>query len=468
MKQQEIPYPLYGLIPSQQTMYMMVRFSFHKQLVQVPTSFSVDKDIDFELLTRAFNIEIERNDSLRLRFVKQDKEIKQYFLPEYKMESIEVKHFASKEEQQAFFNADAQKPVLFQKETFRIYFYTTDGVGNGIYFNTTHLAMDAMGIIIMYFDLLQVYRALLKGEELPAPLASYEDYIKEEFARLSNKEKMAKHALFYKRYFLKGGEPMYAGVHGPAFLEKTRKKLKNPNLRVPMAYNPLYDKCEFVSKTISAEDAKKIFAYCLEKKIAPESILQLGLRTYCSAINYRTPDVFMMSLCSKRATAKEKHMGGCMAQPLQLRTILPESFTFDDALKEITAVRTQLFRHSQFPYGLALQISREIYNYKAIQGPACMMFSWIPVPPMNDLPFKIDFTAYNLGRYFTPLYVISHPDPETQGIRINYMYRVKLSTAEDINALHENAVKTIIAGIENPQLTIGELLDRIEPARKDG
>ncbi len=46
MKQQEIPYPLYGLIPSQQTMYMMVRYSFHKQLVQVPTSFSVDKDIE--------------------------------------------------------------------------------------------------------------------------------------------------------------------------------------------------------------------------------------------------------------------------------------------------------------------------------------------------------------------------------------------------------------------------------------
>ena len=98
MKQQEIQYPLYGLIPSQQTMYMMVRFSFHKQLVQVPTSFSVDRDIDFDLLTRAFNIEIERNDSLRLRFVKQDKEIKQYFLPEYKVDMVEVKHFASKEE----------------------------------------------------------------------------------------------------------------------------------------------------------------------------------------------------------------------------------------------------------------------------------------------------------------------------------------------------------------------------------
>ena len=54
-------------------MYMMVKYSLHKNLVQIPTSFSVDREIDFDLLKQAFNLEIARNDSLRLRFVKQDK-----------------------------------------------------------------------------------------------------------------------------------------------------------------------------------------------------------------------------------------------------------------------------------------------------------------------------------------------------------------------------------------------------------
>jgi hypothetical protein len=39
------------------------------------------------------------------------------------------------------------------------------------------------------------------------------------------------------------------------------------------------------------------------------------------------------------------------------------------------------------------------------------------------------------------------------------MYRIKLSKPEDIEALHENAMKVIMAGIENPQITIKELLD---------
>ncbi|MDO4379478.1 MAG: condensation domain-containing protein [Clostridia bacterium] len=455
--------PLYDLIPSQQTMYLMVKFSFHKQLTQIPISFSVEDDLDFGLLKRAFNIEIERNDSLRLRFVMVDKNIKQYFEKHASLNYIQVKRFKNLEEQEAFFSKDAQKPVYFLKgENYRVYFFKTEGVGSGLYFNVSHLNLDAMGIVITLIDLLRVYKALRDGTEMPAPLDKYEDYIKAEFARLADTEKMKKHEDFYKRYFLKGGEPFHANVHGPELLEKERKRKKNPNIRVPAAYNPIYDKCEMIVKHIGAEDSKKIFDYCLEKKIAPESIFQLGMRTYCSAVNYRTPDVFIQSLCSKRATHKEKNMGGCLTQPLQLRTIISEDKTFDEALSEITSTRTQLFRHSSYPYGLALGLSREIYNYNLFQGPACMMFSWIPVPIGPAMPFKFNFRGYNLGRYFTPLYVITQPDPETMGITVQYMYRVKLANARDIENLHENAVRTILEGIENPNVKIGTLLDEVK------
>ena len=203
MKKKELPpYPLYDIIPSQQTMYLMVKYSFHKQLVQIPTSFTVGTDIDFDLLQKAFEIEVERNDSLRNRFVTVDKKIMQYFLPS-DSRKVPVKHFSSFEEQDAFFSEDAQKPVFFLKdETYRIYFYKTEGVGCGIYSNVSHMIMDAMGIVGFYFDLLRVYKALEAGEEMPEPLDSYEEYIKEEFVRLADKKKMARHEKFYKDYFL--------------------------------------------------------------------------------------------------------------------------------------------------------------------------------------------------------------------------------------------------------------------------
>ena len=120
-KTNEITY--YDIIPSQESMYLMFKFGFHKQMAQIPTSVSVDYDLDFKLLQKAFDIEIQRNDCLRTRFVKKGKSVKQYFTEPYKYK-VPVKYFSSVEEQEAFFSKDAPKPVYFLKdEIFRIYFF---------------------------------------------------------------------------------------------------------------------------------------------------------------------------------------------------------------------------------------------------------------------------------------------------------------------------------------------------------
>ena len=455
----KIPYDLYDLIPSQETMHLMVKYSFKKQIVQIPCSIVVDSDINFDLMQKAFEIEIERNDSLRNRFTVVDKQLKQYFLPTFKM-TVPKKFFRSKEEQEAFFDKDAKKPVKFKDcIPFRMMFFKTAGVGSGIYFNVSHLAMDALGMVVTLLDMLRVYYALKKGEEIPATLDSYEEYIQGEFKKLADEKKQAKHAKFYEEYWDKDKEPFYAGVHGPDFLEKARKKQKNPNLRVPAAYNPLYSSCKQLTLHIEPELSAKIFSFCRANSIAPESLFMFALRTHCSSINYRTDDVFMMVTCSKRATNKEKNMSGCLTQPIQVRTIIPEDKTFMEGLKEYTRVRTQLYRHLDYPYIKARDMSRDVYGYNLIQGPACMMFTWLPLPIDIDLGFKVEFKLHDLGAYFTPLYTICSPDPKDKGINMNYLYRHKLSTEEQIRKLHENALKTIIAGIENNDITVAELLD---------
>ena len=455
----KIPYTLYDLIPSQETMHLMVKYSFKKQIVQIPCSFTAETEINFDLMQKAFEIEIERNDSLRNRFTVVDKQLKQYFIEPYKM-TVPKKFFRSSEEQKAFFDKDAQTPVKFKDcVPFRIYFFRTLGVGGGIYINMSHLAMDALGIVGCIFDMLRIYFALKNNEPIPAPLDSYEDYIQQEFLKLQDEKKQAKHAKFYEEYWDKEKEPFYAGVHGPEFLEKARKKQKNPNLRVPAAYNPLISSCKQLTLPIDADTTAKIFDYCRANSIAPESLFMFALRTHCSSINYRTDDVFMMVTCSKRATVKEKNMSGCLVQPIQVRTIIGEDKTFAEGLKEYTRVRTNLYRHLDYPYIKARDMSREVYGYNLIQGPACMMFTWLPIPIDIDMGFKFSFQIHDLGAYFTPLYTICSPDPATRGINMNYLYRYKLSSQAQIEKLHENALKVIVAGIENPDITVGELLD---------
>lgn len=456
---EKIAKTLYDTIPSQDCMYLMHRFSVHKQMAQIPTSFTLKADLDFDVLRKAFNIMIQRHDCLRLAFTKEGGKLKQYFRDSYTYQ-VPLKYFRSVEEQEAFCAKDAPKPVRFEKgEIYRIWFFKTADECCGIYSNFSHMIIDAMGIAFFYMDLLQVYAALCLGEPLPKKPDSYEEYIISEHKRLKNEKKMAKHEKFYKEYFLRHGEPFYAGVHGPDFLNRYRKKKKNPNIRVPLAYNPLYSKCDFITAHISPEDSKKIFDYCREKEISPEAVLQLGLRTHCSAANFRSDDFSSMSVCSKRTTIKEKNMCGCLAQPIQIRTVMGENYTFDAAINETVDVRNSLYRHIEYPYTKSRTMSLDLFGFLPIQGPNSYIFSWIPLPVADDFGMMFDFKTYNLERYFTPLYAISMPDPTNGGIKMCYLYRTKLSTREQILNMHKNMVTSVIKGIENRDITLGELLD---------
>lgn len=462
MRKKEIPAVHYPLISSQQTMYYMIKFSIHKSIMQIPTSITVNQKFDMELLKKAVNLEIARNDCMRLRFFKLDKEIRQYFLPELKNADIRVMHFSTHEEMQACLETDAKKSVRWlNDETFRIILFTTPEGHTGIYMNVSHIIMDALACGVFYADLLAVYNALAKGEDLPEPLYPYEDAIKADMAYLADTNRYEKDKKFYMDYWTQNGEPFYAGVHGPAFLEKMRKKTKNPNLRVPAAYDMLHDKCEIVRYHVDSEQAGKIFDFCMETKNAPENLVMLGMRTHASAINYRTPDTLMLPLCSRRVTYKTKRMGGCLAQPLQVHSIIEETATFREALAYMFSLRTQLYRHSNFPYMHARLMQQKIFNLKTSQGPSFMMYTWLPLYlPVED-GIKIEFAGYNPGRYIMPLYVFSLPTQSDGGMDFYYMYRPNLISAENIESLHKNCIRVMVEGIENPDVTIGELMDRI-------
>ena len=120
---------VFELIPSQKMINFMLKYSFfHKQVIQIPMS----------IVT--LNIEIERNDCMRLRFYKEHGEFYQYFLDKYVVDDVPVVTFSTEEEQQAYLTADARRPIRHLKgEDFRIIFFRSFDGGYGIYINITHL-----------------------------------------------------------------------------------------------------------------------------------------------------------------------------------------------------------------------------------------------------------------------------------------------------------------------------------------
>ena len=455
----EIKY--YPLTPPQEMIGVMLKYSFfHKQVVQIPTSIVTTRVIDFDLMKKAINIEIERNDSMRLRFVKKKGKTLQYFIPEYKLTDIPVMEFKTKEEQEATLEADAGKAVKFLKgETFRIILFKSYDGKYGIYSNISHFVMDAAAGFIFYADLFSVYDALEKGTEMPRPMGSYEKVIGKELAYINNTEKVKKDEEAYREFFLKDGEPIYNGAHGSAKLDALQQK--NPDARQIGIFDPIHDKCLLQKLPVSAEDSKAILDYITEAGVSPECLVQLGMRLHIANINHRRMDSFFMSLCTRRRTLEEKHCGGSVTASLPWRIVMDEKWTFTEALAQLQDLQGWIFRHANYPFTAWRDLEAGLFNYSKTAGSTTMMFSWLPLEPDSLNGWDYEFTGYSMGRYCLPLYSYAMKASDGNSLKFAYLHRPNYISVENIEDMHNQTIKALNIGCKNPELTLGEIMDKL-------
>lgn len=455
--------PVYPLIPPQEMIQFMLKYSFfHKQVTQIPDSIIVSQKIDFDVMTEAFNIEIERNDCLRLVFFKQNGKIMQYFRDPYRIGSVPVYNFKSDEEREKVLTADAQKPIKMLKgEIFRLKFFTTYDGRYGVYINIHHLVMDNAAVFAFFNDLFAVYDHLKNGKPMPKPLGSYEDRIKRELAYVEDKSNLEKEKAAYTEYITRNGEPLYLGVEGPKLLEAERKKKKDPSINAPSLFDPIHDKAELTKTTFSPELSEKFFAFCEKNNVSPECLVQLALRMHLSKINNGHLDTYFICLCTRRRTLVEKRSGGTVTAPLPWRVHLEEDDTFMSALDKMADAQVWAFRHMDYPYLEYRDLQRELFNYSAAAGSSTMMFSWMPINEKSINGWEYEYVGYGLGRYIMVLYTFAMKDAHTGCLKISCLHRTKFVSVEDIKALQNGTKRALEIGLENPDISVKKLLEKM-------
>lgn len=455
--------PVYPLIPPQEMIQFMLKYSFfHKQVTQIPDSIIVSQKIDFDVMTEAFNIEIERNDCLRLVFFKQNGKIMQYFRDPYRIGSVSVYNFKSDEEREKVLTADAQKPIKMLKgEIFRLKYFTTYDGRYGVYINIHHLVMDNAAVFAFFNDLFAVYDHLKNGKPMPKPLGSYEDRIKRELAYVEDKSNLEKEKAAYTEYITRNGEPLYLGVEGPKLLEAERKKKKDPSINAPSLFDPIHDKAELTKTTFSPELSEKFFAFCENNNVSPECLVQLALRMHLSKINNGHLDTYFICLCTRRRTLVEKRSGGTVTAPLPWRVHLEEDDTFMSALDKMADAQVWAFRHMDYPYLEYRDLQRELFNYSAAAGSSTMMFSWMPINEKSINGWEYEYVGYGLGRYIMVLYTFAMKDAHTGCLKLSCLHRTKFVSVEDIKALQNGTKKVLEIGLENPDISVKELLEKM-------
>ena len=454
--------PVYDTIGSQRMVQYMWRYALHIQATQIPCSVAFDEPLDFSLLARAVNEEIARNDCLRLRVFRQGTKIKQFFLPEYRLEKILLKEFHSPEEQNAFFNADGSRKLdVFRGETFRVIFFRTHDGKCGVYLNINHMVMDAVGTFIFFNDLMAVYDSLKAGTPLPRPMAKYEDVIRKELEDPDHAAFVEREGKLLDDWVVMDRPPTYCALNGPKDLDKYRRLLHRPKMTMPPVYMPLFDEARLLKLRLSPEDSAKMDAFITENRLSPEWLIQLGLRVNLSRLNRRVNDTLFWVLCPRRKTVKEKRCGGTMASPMPWREILPEHLTFRQGLAQLAETQAFLFRHSDVPYLRVRESEIKQFHLTLLQSPNSMMFSYLPLAEntLGGRPYA--YNGYSIGHYVIPVYTLATKDAATGCYVISYIYRTHIYTEGEVRAFHDGAVKTILKGIRSPEKTLGQIMEEI-------
>ena len=91
-----------------------------------------------------------------------------------------------------------------------------------------------------------------------------------------------------------------------------------------------------------------------------------------------------------------------------------------------------------------------------------MLFTFFPKEAVS-LPedFKVRFFGLGTGHFVYTQYTMIIPNFFDGGYDCYYEYQTRSITEEDVLLMHENIVKSILAGIENPERTLGDILENV-------
>ena len=187
--------PCYNLSLSQDVVHLQCKYSLYKTVINILSSLTLDKELDFNLMDQAFKLLVERNDCLRIKFFKKKGKLMQCFGDSGKnIKKVPVLSFETKEQQDTFIDKVRKKTIDYMHGVvIEPYFIHTYDNRCMVFFKVCHLVADLYGINVLYTDLMNVYHALKEGEPLPPAPESFEEVIKKEIEKTSKGNSSEKH-----------------------------------------------------------------------------------------------------------------------------------------------------------------------------------------------------------------------------------------------------------------------------------
>ena len=185
----------------------------------------------------------------------------------------------------------------------------------------------------------------------------------------------------------------------------------------------------------------------------------LALRSYLARTN-ESNDVTIILPVALRSTLYQKASGMSIAKTVPMRSIFSEELSFADALKHLAEGENELYRHAHYEY---YDLKDWLFPRYDVPNDCSYDSVWLTFQPYFDLASnELEFSAKLLTSGFVPipLYILIQPQDNSGDLYGIYSYALGYTKKESCERFHEFMLKFLEAGIENPETSLKDLIDR--------
>ncbi|WP_373212509.1 condensation domain-containing protein [Ruminococcus sp. 5_1_39BFAA] len=457
----------YPLTAAQKMHYNWIKKYKTQQVSGVSVVASLKSAIDFGLLKKCIQLEIERYGCMRIRFTKPDEkgEVKQYIvekdardIPLKDLSNMSLAEADDLMQQWAYETFDGDDIPLCDVTMVKL----PEGY-NGFFIHMDHRLIDSCGLVVMINDLMQLYTHYRFQSEYPQDLADFETVLQKDLKRAGNEKRFAKDKKFWDDQLDALGEPLYSDIQGPSVLEEARKLHGNKKLRAAdIEMKNLF--VQVKDYYLEPEPTKNLMDFCMNHQLSMTNLLLLGIRTYLSKVNNGQEDITIENFISRRSTHDEWTSGGSRTIMFPCRTVISADMDFISAAYEIQNVQNRIYMHSNYDPELIEEEMRRRYHTPENTTYESCYLTYQPMPVKMDTPHLVNISQHAKwfanGAATKKMYLtVSHT--ENGGMNFSYHYQTAHLNEHDMELLYYYMMRILFKGIAEPDMSIGEIMEQV-------
>lgn len=441
--------PRYPLNYSQDIVLLQTKYSLFKRVLNILFSVKVDGGFDKTRMEKALTLLYERNDCLRIRFVKEGGQTMQFIEQERRPAPIPSMRFSTHAAFERFLCRWRRKPTdPFKGDVLRVIFVEGPAGKSEILFKICHLVADTYGIGVLIGDLFAVYEALKEGKEMPAAPGSFEEVLVKDAEHRADIAARDRDRSFFEEFYTRTHQahPEFCGITGEENDRWLKDKCKG-HFSIPY----LFVRCdtEGYRFVIPASVVRQAQQWCQEHGITPTAFYFYAYAVAASLKNDRAPHQIPLLLLNGRGTLAERKAAGTKVQSLAVYTDVDWNKSFAENLALSYADQNELYRHTRLTYLEIEEMQHRVWKYSMLRYLTNYCFSFIPV----SMPEGVSMQVHSNGKGALPCYIALMHNVKSDEIYATYDIQTKMYTGAqlaDFHCLFVSVIENVIAASDQP------------------